>query len=467
MKMFKLKPLASSVALSLLTGIAVAAPPGGAVLQNKVTVTYTDIGGKAYTAESNIVEISIREVRTATLTITSGENQQVPMVSGSKVYSVHTLTNNGNVAETYALAAANVTGGGDTLDAADIKIYLDANGNGALDTEETTPITSQGLTAGASAKLIVETVLPATIAASDTLKVTLDATDSTSTVASSTNTVNITFQDTNVTTPLHVWDQLSGGNCHAYTVIQPGAAITWANAKTQAATLLYQGKTGHLVTPTSAEENAYVAGKIPTTSGGVAWIGLEGVGSSFAWVTGEAFSYTNWASGNPDGDQTTDAIAMTASVAEWSWGLGKWGDAYGTLADNRRMYIVEFDTDCDLPSVAVELEGAKDVACDGTADDVFGTVRLEEMGSGECAIMRSRATNNGESLAKGIVLNYTVPQYATYQPDTLSIDGVAQTDAADADTGTYTAASKTVSATVGDVAVGATSPDAQFSVKID
>ena len=453
--MFKLKPLASSVALSLLTGIAVAAAPGGAILQNKVTVTYNDIGGKAYTAESNIVEITIREVRTATLIITQGENQEVAAAPGSKVYSVHTLTNNGNVAETYALAAANVTGGGDTLDAADIKIYLDTDGNGVLNgTEGNTPITSTSLAAGASAKLIVASTLPATMTASDTIKVTLNAIDSQSTTASSTNTVNITFLDTNVTTPIHVWDQLSGGNCHAYTVITT-QGLTWSQAKTSAESFIYKGKTGHLTTLTSAAENTFVNGKMSV--GG--WIGAKRANSSspFTWVTSEPFSYTNWNTGKP-------SVTTEAGIVSYPNYSGKWEDSTTSWTP---YYWVEFDTDCDLPSVAVELEGAKDITCDGTPDAAFGTARLAEMGSGECAIMRSRATNNGKSLAKGIVLNYTVPQYASYLAGTLTVDGAATTDAADADAGTYTTASKTVAAKVGDVAVGATSPDAQFSVKID
>jgi hypothetical protein len=464
--MFKLKPLAGSVALSLLTGVALAAAPGGAILQNQVTVTYTDIGGKAYTAQSNIVEISIREVRGATLTITAGENQEVAAAPGTKVYSVHTLTNGGNVTETYALTAANVTGGGDTLDASALKIYLDSNGNGVLDSGETTPITSTNLAAGGAVKLIVESTLPATIAASDTLKVTLDATDSKGTTASSTNTVNITFKDTNVTAPIYTWDQVSGGNCHAYTFIEPGAAITWTDAKTNAGTFVYHGKTGHLTTPTDAAENTFIAGKIPSTSGGVAWIGLHNPDG--AWVTGETSSYRNWAPNNTGTSAIEPGTAITRGTgAEWSGSIGQWHDGLGTLADNRRMYAVEFDVDCPLPNVSIALEGAKDVTCDGTPDGAFGTARLAEMGSGECAILRSRATNNGQSLAKSIVLGYTVPTYASYVPGTLSIAGTAKTDAADTDEGAYATATKKLTANVGDVAVGATSPDAQFSVKID
>ncbi|MBU0653994.1 MAG: C-type lectin domain-containing protein [Gammaproteobacteria bacterium] len=451
-----MKPLASSIALSLMTGIAVAAAPGGAILQNKVTATYSDIGGKTYTAESNIVEISIREVRTATLAITLGENQQVAMIPSSKVYSVHTLTNNGNTTEPFTLTADNVTGGADTLDASALKIYLDVNGNGVLDgTEGATAITSTSLLAGTSAKLIVESVLPATIAVSDTLKVTLKATDSEGTDAASLNTVNITFKNSNVSYTPVIWQQAAGGNCHAYAGVNK--ALSYLPAKADAEASMFNGKMGHLATITSAAENTFIKNAVNSSNNNY-WIGAKRTGgatSPFAWVTGEAFSYTNWMSGQPD-NAGEDALA-------WRYD-GVWHDVTSSAS---AFYVIEFDIDCPQPEVAVALEGAKDVDCDGTADDAFGTVRLESMYSGECAIMRSRATNNGESIAKGVLMSYTVPQYASYKADTLKFDGAAKTDAADADNGTYVAATKKVQFNAGDVDVGVTSPDAEFSVVID
>ncbi|QTR50157.1 lectin-like protein [Candidatus Thiothrix anitrata] len=454
--MFKMKPIASSIALSLMTGIAVAAAPGGAILQNKVIATYSDIGGKTYTAESNIVEISIREVRTATLTLTDGAEQTVAMIPSSKVYSVHTLTNNGNVSETFALAAANVTGSDDTLDASALKIYLDANGNGVLDgTEGATPITSTTLAAGASAKLIVESVLPAAVALSDKLNVTLDATDSKGTAAASTNTVKITFKNSNVSYTPVIWEQAAGGNCHAYAGVNK--ALSYLPAKAHAEASMFNGKMGHLATITSAAENTFVKNAVNSNNNNY-WIGAKRTGgatSPFAWVTGEAFSYTNWMSGQPD-NAGEDALA-------WRYD-GVWHDVTSSAS---AFYVIEFDIDCPLPAVAVELEGAKDEKCDGTADTAFGTAKLEDMYSGECAILRSRATNNGKSLAKNVLLNYTVPTYASYLTGSIKFDGTDQTDAVDTDAGKYDASTKRVSVLAGDLVVGATSPYAQFSVKID
>ena len=455
--MFKLKPLASAITLSLVTGIAVAAAPGGAILQNKVIATYSDIGGKTYTAESNIVEISIREVRTATLTLTGGAEQTVAMIPSSKVYSVHTLTNNGNVSETYTLAAANVTGD-DSLDAAALKIYLDANDNGVLDSGETTPITSTTLAAGASAKLIVESVLPAAVTLSDKLNVTLDATDSKGTAAASTNTVKITFKNSNLTYEPAIWKQTDGGNCHAYAGIRKG--LDWYAAKADAEAQMYNGKKGHLVTITSVEESVFIKSNVATdTNTWYTGAARTTAGGPFVWITGEPFSYTNWATGQPDNGGNVE------NVIEYNFsGNGRWNDLGHP---EKRYYLIEFDTDCDLPKVAVELEGAKDVKCDGTADEEFGTARLADMYSGECAILRTRATNGGKSLAKGVDLHYTLPQYASYVAGSLTFDSAAKTDAADTDVGKYDAALKKIMVNAGDLAVGATSPDAQFSVKID
>jgi hypothetical protein len=465
--MFKLKPIASSVALSLMTGIAVAAAPGGAILQNKVIATYSDIGGKTYTAESNIVEISIREVRTATLTITAGENQQVAMIPSSKVYSVHTLTNNGNVSETFALAAANVTGGDDTLDASALKVYLDANGNGVLDgTEGATPITSTTLAAGASTKLIVESVLPASIAVSDTLNVTVDATDSKGTAAASKNTVKITFKDTNVDFTPVVWEQAAGGNCHVYGAVKKN--LHWWNSLADSDKYIYNGKRGRLVTITSAEEQAFVYNNVAKAAGGGRFFiggGRKLGGGPYFWAKpgvaqaawDEPFSYTNWGTAQPDNSGGLEAQSEM-------WSDGKWNDV---AADANLNYLIEFEVACPLPVVAVALEGAKDVKCDGTADEEFGTARLADMYSGECAIMRTRATNDGKSLAKSVVMHYSVPTYASYLANTLTFNSVAKTDATDADEGKYDATMKKITVNAGDLAAGTTSPDAQFSVKID
>src|SRR4051794_33309333 len=71
------------------------------------------------------------------------------------------------------------------------------------------------------------------------------------------------------------WSTGVGGNGHYYQFVQsPG--ITWQSAKLAAAALTYQGLTGHLVTVTGAQENAFLVGQFGTLAadGDNPWIGL-------------------------------------------------------------------------------------------------------------------------------------------------------------------------------------------------
>jgi hypothetical protein len=168
-KIMKIKPLAQACAFILATGslvgvggVAVAAPtPADTIIKNKVVVTYQDANGKEFIDESNEIEISIREVRTATLT-GSMDDKQVT-ISAKKVMSVHKLTNTGNVDDVYKLAASNAAD--DTMDATKVEVYLDKDANGTLSAEElaAAPLTEITLGMTESVSLIVVAELPAVI----------------------------------------------------------------------------------------------------------------------------------------------------------------------------------------------------------------------------------------------------------------------------------------------------------------
>jgi len=51
--------------------------------------------------------------------------------------------------------------------------------------------------------------------------------------------------------------------------------------------------------------------------------------SQWGWVTGEAFSYTNWQAGEPNG-QSVITIANVVSNANWG---GRWGDEFKVYSD--------------------------------------------------------------------------------------------------------------------------------------
>ncbi len=79
---------------------------------------------------------------------------------------------------------------------------------------------------------------------------------------------------------------------HRYEYYEAGD-ITWTDARAYC-----QSMGGHLVTITSAEEQAFIESTFPGTTG---WIGAYGDNGGWSWVTGETFGgYTYWKSGEPN-----------------------------------------------------------------------------------------------------------------------------------------------------------------------
>jgi hypothetical protein len=88
---------------------------------------------------------------------------------------------------------------------------------------------------------------------------------------------------------------------------------TWTDSEAYAVSL-----GGHLVTVNNAAENAFL-----TTTWGAQqtlWIGLFRTGpsvTSFAWTSGEAVTYTNWAAGEPN-NLGGEGYAHTYSNGQWN-----------------------------------------------------------------------------------------------------------------------------------------------------
>ncbi|MCX5682219.1 MAG: lectin-like protein, partial [Planctomycetota bacterium] len=143
---------------------------------------------------------------------------------------------------------------------------------------------------------------------------------------------------------------------------------TWLSAYNAAKTMTYAGKTGHLVSITSAAENSFVQNLLTTGS----WIGLadsatyatgalEGGNTSalplptdgtapvsgqrgygFKWVTAENATYQNWANGSPDDGNGTGTQDGAAMAIDGSWTDEKNGEA-GQTGVTRSSYVVEYD----------------------------------------------------------------------------------------------------------------------------
>lgn len=106
--------------------------------------------------------------------------------------------------------------------------------------------------------------------------------------------------------------------------------ITWTEARA-----MCQSLGGHLVTINSAEEQAFIESQYPGTTG---WIGAYGDENGWSWVTGENWSYTNWAQNEPN----------NTNGEEWFghiWSGMQWNDAADNdPRNNQSGYYCEFDT---------------------------------------------------------------------------------------------------------------------------
>ncbi|MCH2134097.1 MAG: hypothetical protein MK116_10145 [Phycisphaerales bacterium] len=137
------------------------------------------------------------------------------------------------------------------------------------------------------------------------------------------------------------WPTGSGGNNHWYRLATQDNGISWQSAK-QAA----EAQGGHLVTCTSADEDDFVRDNlVECTNDGVpnkpAWMGGRKVNGDWTWITGEEWSFTNWAANDPN-DSDPDAV-LNFHPSE-SDGCG-WADVGpGATMD---YYVIEFSADCN------------------------------------------------------------------------------------------------------------------------
>jgi hypothetical protein len=147
-----------------------------------------------------------------------------------------------------------------------------------------------------------------------------------------------------------LWDPAVGGNGHFYQTIYAPNGINWADANTAA---IAAG--GYLCTITSTAENNFVAALInknhrlfynafSTTVG--PWIGgFQPPGSQepdggWSWVTGETWSFTAWAPGEPNNNGNEDHVMFYESTVTTN--VTHWNDGNGNSLLNG--YVIEFNS---------------------------------------------------------------------------------------------------------------------------
>ncbi|MFO1020692.1 MAG: choice-of-anchor Q domain-containing protein [Planctomycetales bacterium] len=176
------------------------------------------------------------------------------------------------------------------------------------------------------------------------------------------NKSTVSGNSTTLPNSIRQWVSSAGGNDHYYQLVMPDSylsSFTWTDANTAASGATYLGSAGHLVAVTSSGENdflgqtfsdqlTYVAppGNGPTDST-FAWIGLFAPTPSgaFQWVTNESFSYTDWASTEPNffGDPRWQYVHYWTRDSGWTWNNDA-NAGYGVTDNhNRYGYIVEYE----------------------------------------------------------------------------------------------------------------------------
>ena len=154
-----------------------------------------------------------------------------------------------------------------------------------------------------------------------------------------------------------------GGNGHFYEVVSRPSGITWGDAS-----LAATNRGGYLATITSAEENTFIfnLATVDATvwySGYGPWLGgIQPVESAepaggWKWITGEPFTYKNWAPGQPNNNQNEDRIQFGGQANRSS----QWNDISQTNTNYTRGFIVEYDIHPNSVSISIARKDANNI----------------------------------------------------------------------------------------------------------
>ncbi len=144
--------------------------PAGTVITNQLEASYIDPAtGIVLTAISNSVSITLRPVAAVLL---EQDLQQV-VVPGETVFLTHTLSNFGNVPDSFVLTLENRLDDDGDLQA--LKLHHDRNANGVLDSDEPEIETTHELVSGSSVKLVIKGVVANTATDGSQINIKLSA----------------------------------------------------------------------------------------------------------------------------------------------------------------------------------------------------------------------------------------------------------------------------------------------------
>jgi len=177
---------------------------------------------------------------------------------------------------------------------------------------------------------------------------------------------------------------LNSSNGHYYDLVtfaDIGERLDWFGAKSFAENSSFNGKLGHLATLTSAAEDDFVWNRLGAEGYFLgafdnSTLGQNGTWShnSWQWVTGEAFSYSNWLLGEPNHWQ--DGSGLTPNNEDYlvyGWqdrgaGVLRWNDTnvdssyiddQGNKKYTARGFVIEYEAAVsNVPPATVPVPGA-------------------------------------------------------------------------------------------------------------
>ena len=125
----------ATVCLGVLFGASTALaapPPANTIIGNQASATYSDSGGNAQLATSNIVQTLVQQVGSFDLdgktTITQDVVNTKTGAAGATVYAPHVLTNTGNGSDKFDITVDAAAGG-----FSKVEVFADVNGDGVPD----------------------------------------------------------------------------------------------------------------------------------------------------------------------------------------------------------------------------------------------------------------------------------------------------------------------------------------------
>lgn len=433
----------NAIALAIVTAgaygtQALAATAAGTSITNQASATYMDSTLTSRTATSNTVVTVVQQV--ASIGLTAGSAKYA--AAGATVTYAHTITNNGNGADTFALTSAN----SGAFSMANVVFYADANADGIAD--NATPITSTGsLVAGGVYHVVAVATLPAGAAngAANTLVVTTTSAFNGAVTATATDTttvmsgaqIDITANSAGPTAPgagpgveatAVATNSTGAGTTTRFTMYLNNAGGTNDTFNLAAST---DGTFGTTVLPSGWSVVFKDSNGVVITSA-----------SANAGTASLVYADVTVAPGAANG--TTDLYFRALSPTT-------------AISDRIHDAVTVVTT---APQVTLAKTQALDANCDGVADTAYTAANITTGAvPGACIRYEIVATNTGVANVIGVVVNDTTPANTTYNaavPATTT-QGVISTPLA----GT----SGTVQATIGTL-TPAQSATVAFGVKI-